>query len=295
MVTMIPIIGNAAASVPTVFDGASYAFSLRKLYPHYSGNCIRIRDSVTTSETDIGFDGGGLVDTAAILSHVGSNDAQIVTWYDQTGNGKDVTRDASSDDYPKIATAGVIEEVNGLPAIFFGVVGQNVQETALARASESTSISGQTNGSNFVSIVFYQDSAKPRNGAWGHDFGGSGARYDIYLTYEDVIYYDSGNSSGLRQNVAQPSGFDDTQHVGHFMHDGATSSIYIGNTSLISSAKTGTVSHSTKKMTVGAAWGGASYAPNDSLRGYLQELIVWNRSHVSNRAALYTNQSNYWL
>jgi hypothetical protein len=89
-----------------------------------------------------------------------------------------------------------------------------------------------------------------------------------------VIYYDSGNFSGLRQSVSQPSGFDDTQHIGHFMHDGATASIFIDNTSLISSAKTGTVTHSSKKLTVGGAWGGSSYAPNDSLRGYLQELIV---------------------
>jgi hypothetical protein len=75
---LTPIIGTTASIQPTVFDGASYAYSLRKLYPHYAGPCIRIRNSSDTTETDIGFV-DGLVDTAAILSHVGSNIAQVVT------------------------------------------------------------------------------------------------------------------------------------------------------------------------------------------------------------------------
>lgn len=49
---------------------------------------IRIREDGGDTETDIGFDSFGEVDAATIAAHCGANEGFIVTWYDQTGNGR---------------------------------------------------------------------------------------------------------------------------------------------------------------------------------------------------------------
>lgn len=82
------------------------AFSFRKVREAYSGNCVRIRRSSDNTESDFGFQ-SSFVDTASIKTFIGSSDAFVVTWYDQSGNSKDVTAPSSSAQ-PKIATAGVL-------------------------------------------------------------------------------------------------------------------------------------------------------------------------------------------
>ena len=44
-------------------------YALFKARSAYSGSCIRVRRSNDNSEADIGFDGDGNLDTAALLSH----------------------------------------------------------------------------------------------------------------------------------------------------------------------------------------------------------------------------------
>jgi hypothetical protein len=71
--------------------GAAIAYSTRRLFTAYSGPAIRVVRSSDATETDIGFDGDGDLDTSALLTFVGSGDGSIVTWYDQTGNGRHST------------------------------------------------------------------------------------------------------------------------------------------------------------------------------------------------------------
>lgn len=87
----------------------------------YTGSCIRIATSAAgNAETDIGFI-NGRVNTAAILSHVGSNTAWVVTIYDQIGSNN-LTKIFGLNSYaPRIATGGnIITFANGQPAIEFG-------------------------------------------------------------------------------------------------------------------------------------------------------------------------------
>ena len=47
------------------------AYSLRKLLTAYTGSAIRVRRSSDNTESDIGFDGSGNLDTSALLTFVG--------------------------------------------------------------------------------------------------------------------------------------------------------------------------------------------------------------------------------
>ena len=99
------------------YSGAAAAYSVRLLDSAYTGSALRIREDGTNTETDIGFDSNGDLDTASIASHCGANNGLVVTWYDQSGNGNDATQSTTTNQ-PKIYDSSTgIELENGKPII----------------------------------------------------------------------------------------------------------------------------------------------------------------------------------
>jgi hypothetical protein len=102
---------------------ASGAYSLRKLYCNYTGRAINVRrgTSITgTTTSDIGFTSTGDLDTTALKTFLGANGGYyIAIWYDQSGNGKNLTQSTSTNQ-PRIANnSGIIDRINTKPTITF--------------------------------------------------------------------------------------------------------------------------------------------------------------------------------
>jgi hypothetical protein len=100
---------SVPSSEPLPLDavGSAFgAFGLRKLRSAYASNLVRLRRTDNT-EQDIGADSSGALDRAAIATFVGANDAWVVTWYDQSGNGRNLTN-ATAAEQPQLVAAGVI-------------------------------------------------------------------------------------------------------------------------------------------------------------------------------------------
>ena len=95
------------------------AYSIRKLRTAYTGSAMRIRRHSDNAEQDIGFDSNGDLDTAAITSFVGANDAAIVTWYEQSGQASNWNlTNSTTTGQPRITdSSGNIYTLNGKPAI----------------------------------------------------------------------------------------------------------------------------------------------------------------------------------
>lgn len=111
--------GGGGALLLDDYTGAYYAWSVaRKLRTAYSGALIRVRRSNDNSELDIGFNGSNELDTAALNTFVGSNNAFIVTKYDQSGNGRNWTQ-ATAGKQPRIMNAGVLDTENGKPCAVY--------------------------------------------------------------------------------------------------------------------------------------------------------------------------------
>jgi hypothetical protein len=77
------------------YSGAVVAYSLRKLSNTYMGNCIRVRRSSDNTEQDFGFS-SGVLDTASLLTFCGAGSGFLVTWYDQSGNGKNAVQSSAA-------------------------------------------------------------------------------------------------------------------------------------------------------------------------------------------------------
>jgi hypothetical protein len=86
------------------FPGAQAAYSLRKLNSSYTGSCLTVRRSSDNATTNIGFY-RYTIDTDAILRFVGSGNGFVTTWFDQSGNGVNISQGATSLQF-NIVTSG---------------------------------------------------------------------------------------------------------------------------------------------------------------------------------------------
>ena len=90
----------------------------RRLTADYEGSLIRLRRASDNAESDFGYDGDGVLDTAAIASWIGGSSGRTVTIYDQIGT-----------DHLTMATAGTqpgydADEIGGKPCADFSATGR---------------------------------------------------------------------------------------------------------------------------------------------------------------------------
>lgn len=112
---------TAAAPAPPPFEflldiqSAFVAYSTsRKLNSAYTGSAFRARRNTSGVEQDIGFV-DNLVDTAALSTFLAGDDGGISIWYDQSGNGADLTGAGGS--FPQVKKAGVLVTQQGKTAV----------------------------------------------------------------------------------------------------------------------------------------------------------------------------------
>lgn len=148
-----------AADTALILDTYSSAESAvsfnRKPRTAYSGNAIRIRRLSDNAELDIGFDGND-IDSAAIESHCSGTTGYVVTAYDQSGNGNDLTN-ATTIDQPIIYTGGALVTVNSKIAPLFDGSNDNLKAaTYQASILSSCVFTGRINGDAANQAAFGQ-------------------------------------------------------------------------------------------------------------------------------------------
>jgi hypothetical protein len=138
---------NTYTSILDTYPSAYHAYSLRKLKSTYTGACLRVRRTTTTStEVNVGFDvfnkislnspisyASGTATTAKTLGEfcasivngyanpdgiTANQSIFVVTWYDQSGNGKNPTN-ATAGNQPRLVNAGNLEIVDGSVGVRF--------------------------------------------------------------------------------------------------------------------------------------------------------------------------------
>lgn len=97
---------------------AAAAYSLRSLSTGYAGAAIQVRRSSDDATQNIGFNGGGHLDTVALLAFTGSGNGFVTTWYDQSGNARNMVK-ADVNQQPQIVFSGAFKYINSRVAIDF--------------------------------------------------------------------------------------------------------------------------------------------------------------------------------
>lgn len=146
--------------------GLTNCWSLFLRVQGYTGPCIRVRRSSDNTEQDINFS-GGVVDTNAIASFVGSGTGYVMTWYDQK-NAYNLTPYYPSSGvqyYPIVRLTGTTQtDSRGIVSIKFG----NTDYTAMFTAAGGTRLINSNSGT-----IYYSHQAAAATMALGGNSNGN--------------------------------------------------------------------------------------------------------------------------
>jgi hypothetical protein len=266
------------------YPSAAVAYSFRKLRATYAGSAVRIRRSSDNGELDVGFSGNDF-DAAAAATHIGGGSGFIVTWYDQSGNGKDATQ-ATAGLQPSYIALGV----GGLPSVSWP--GAHVLGTA---AFDLTAVTGgmTATGTVFAAVKDSTTNAQKTLYTWG---GLSVApSTTCLLPNSGTLFFDIGDNVAAtsRVTVAQPGGFDNTEHLVELFRDSSDNqSITIDGVDLVNLSRGQDLVSASKTLFIGdvdATGGSRPYS------GYMAELIIWGTDLGGvSRTAVRTNINTYY-
>lgn len=254
------------------YTSASAAWSLMKVKSDYSGYCIKVRRSSDNTTQDIGFVDNE-VDTAAIISFVSSNSGYIDTWYDQSGNSRNLTQ-GTNGNQPRIVNAGTLYRKNGKVAMEFIAASSNwMRNTGLALSSTAdflaVSVHNATTPAN-NNVVMYTGSA-----ALGHQQN------------SNLLYGYAGGVSGSSANTSSSVLLFTSVYDGGGAANADRLKIYKNGSQLTISSFSGTVPATAtgSGIDVGRPYNiGAAY-----LGGSIQEIIIWLSDKSADRSGIESN------
>ena len=153
--TALSVTTNAATAALLLDDypNAKLAYSFRKLRTAYAGAAIRVRRGTDNVEQDINFL-NGVLDTAALLSFIGSGNGFVHTVYDQSGNGINwVNASTVAGSQPTIVSSGALVLKNSKPVMLSTTASTNLSSISFSITSElSTDFTVITN-TNAISMT----------------------------------------------------------------------------------------------------------------------------------------------
>lgn len=253
--------GGALGNVPTLPQPTA-AYSVRYLVTGYPGKALRLRRASDNAEQDIGFAGVDF-DTAAATTFCAATTCFVRTWYDQSGNARDV----------------VMTTAANQPAFIFSCLGSSpCVQTAAASQTLNTAANGPA--ATFVSF-----SAVVKRVA--------GTATCIFITQTPnnrVQTFASGTGIQLVGNATNSllasTATENQWHSVNAVDNGASS--YIATDGTTVSGNIAAVD--TTAGLIRAAWG------NNSVTCNQVEAVVWANYTMTagEAAALNTNQHAYW-
>ena len=255
------------------YTGAAAAYSVRLLDKDYTGNAMRIREDSGDTETDIGFDSNGDLDTASIASHCGSANGYVVTWYDQAGSNNATQSTASAQ--PQIYNGTAIITENGKPAVDFNGSAQHfiISNFINPTTNEIHSAIGVARpDENDNLLMNFTDGTETMSWSYGRTAGTLTARTFDGITLDDV----SGATTISNQFLAFSK---------HEFNSVATSLYINGTIATGTNAGRGDTSESTI---------GDGPIPALEYNGVWQELIIYPSDQSSNRTGIETDINGYF-
>jgi PKD repeat protein len=277
-----------------LYTNADLAFSMRKLRAAYSGNCIRLRRSSDNSEQDIGFASNGVIDVSAMLSFVGVGNGFVVTWYDQSGNGRNITQSTGSNQ-PQIVFSGTVALRNNLPCIRYSestialtMVTSSAYSvpSAITFNSVFTPLSGLT---SYRSLFSIGNSAA--SSAYTEFIYRTGGTQDDWVL-EDAIFVSNGFSAGRNPRLVSNGQrfFNGTQYV-TFGTINSTLNILDVNNSVSTTRinNSGLIPSQSGIFRIGNNSGSTQ-----QLAGDIQEFILWGNNLTTDKSGIINNANNYY-
>lgn len=290
-VTATNVTGSASADSNTVgpiaafsylldtYSGAAAAYSLRKLRSAYTGNCIRVRRSSDNTEQNVGFV-NNVLDTASLLTFVGAGNGFVTTFYDQSGNSKDITQ-STGVNQPRIVIGGalVTNPTNGYPCLNY---------TTAVGAQNWLQLTNQTfNGDNTLFGVYNWNSGDSGILSYGQASSGKRRAIFVFSPTGSAPWYSY--ASGYAQNLQIAAAATSTNYVTYSLFNTTSQQIE-------GSVNGGSVQSASRTLSNSAAaplYLGRTES-GEYLDGNIFEAIFYNSNQSTNRAGIRDNINSFY-
>lgn len=277
-----------------LYPNAAAAFSVRKLRTAYTGSAIRVRRSSDNAEQDIGFSSGNL-DTTALTSFCSGTNGFVTTWYDQSGNGVNISTSIASEQ-PLIVQTGVVNLVNSKPALQYGhnsLYNRLIGAYSTPQPYFSNTLQSTYSVFNFWNFV---NGSYPRLFTQNDNNGTGVSGYDYQQGMIPLLQNASSNQiaqyTGSFRNYTSIN--VNTQYLNASYKNSSTlTSFGIQNNALIT-FNGSSIQYPTNQITHIAI--GGAIALNKTEIGYfnMQESINYYTDNSANRTAIQTNINDYY-
>ena len=231
---------------------------------------MRIRRDSDDSETDIGFNGSGDLDTSAIATHCGSSNGYCVTWMDQSGNGNDAEQ-STNGSQPQIYDGSAVITYNGKPSLEFDGSNDRLRTSQLSTVAQPTTRIGVSRFDNVGTLSGYLQDGHTLRQVVG---------CDAHVTARWRLF------SGTVNDYTEYAAID-TQYLSFGIFDNASTNLSV-NGSNLGNKSVGTQGFD--GVTIGASAGSSTVY----FDGGIQEIIVYPDSQSSNRSGIETNINDYF-
>lgn len=273
------------------YPNAAAAYSLRKLDKDYTGALIRVRkDTTGQPEQDIGFVGNDL-DTAALKSFLNARSGFVVTWYDQSGNGRNATQSTQANQ-PRIALNGVIDRRSGDLALVYDGTNDYLENNTngfLVNSVSHYAVSSRGNDANTLRTIYSTGILTGATRGFGFFYSLTSAPDNVT---QNRIYQ---QIRDLALSASVIGDYTNTINENNLIFGIGTSTadtVYYNGGNIKTASHTRQNVTSTGRITIGVRWDGGNYS--FYLNGTVTEIVFWQTNRNANRAGILSNINNYW-
>jgi hypothetical protein len=260
-----------------LYPNAAAAYSLRKLRTAYTGSAIRVRRSSDNTEQDIGFTALGVLDESALTTFCGVGNGFVTTWYDQSGNARNVSQGTAANQLD-IVSNGIVILQGAKPCL------RNTTNT-FKNLSASFGVT-VTNPQTFLisNITAFDINTGGYSGHW-LDFGNAAANNHFITPISDPGSFNDSFSSTRRKFGTFVANYNQN-YLECYENISTITTRFLNN--IDRGNNTFTVA-TTTVLTIG----GGSTAIARAI-GTCQEIIIYANGNSSNRTAISDNINTHY-
>lgn len=246
------------------YPGAAAAYSLRNLIDTTT-SVVRVRRSNDNTEQD--FTAEEITD-GTLTTFTGANDGFVTTWYDQSGNGNNMTQ-VSALSQPNLVTNGSIVLSNNKPTLLFDQSFLNQSVNLNSSEAEHFLV---------IEASLYPPTSQPQTGLY--QYNPSNNISNSHYSWTDGDIYD-GFATSSRKSFTPPETLAKLNLYNALSKSSEWSARL--NSNEIFTTSNNTVNFGTSQRL------GSDFSSSYHLNGYISEFMVYPSDQSTNRAGIETN------